>query len=161
MLVTMSATSRLHQHPWVVQQHSLCSDSAPVSKDYASVLNVDLAKACLLAILQVLITDDDIILQGESLYDTLSRYFVAPEMRVMPQSFWDDGHWNGFKIKLTVTASEVHHKLAQSTMELQHCIVNKASGTSCSSLSSFIHQHWCICHTFVSPSSKLLCAMHL
>ena len=57
------------------------------------------------AILQVQVTDDDIRLQGESLHDTLSMYFVAPEMNLMPPSFWEDAHWNGFKMKLKVSAS--------------------------------------------------------
>lgn len=86
------------------------------------VLSVDLAEACLLAILQVQVTDNDIKLQGESLHDTLSRYFVAPEMRLMPQSFWDDGHWNGFKMKLKVTASRVQLKFAQSYAQLSRNI---------------------------------------
>ena len=113
---------------------------------------MDLAEACLLAILQVQVTDNDIKLQGESLHDTLSRYFVAPEMRLMPQSFWDGGHWNGFKMKLKVTASRVQLKRSVicATKPQHHIVINHVEP----------HASSAYCLTLLSPSSKSPFAMH-
>lgn len=119
-----------------------------MSKDCAIATSMDLAEASLLAILQVQVTDDDIRLQGESLHDTLSRYFVAPGMNLMPKSFWDDGDWNGFQMKLKVKASSHCCRLRQEHATTLHAnirsvicpakcnlkIVNKAFGASCNSL---------------------------
>lgn len=52
--------------------------------------------------LQVEITDSDIKLQGDSLVEYLDRYFVAPEMNLLPQEYWTEAGWTEFEMKLKV-----------------------------------------------------------
>ena len=97
-----------------------------MSEDCAVLFGVDLAEASLLVVLQVQVTDDDIRLQGESLHDTLSRYFVAPEMKLMPQSFWEDAlEWfpdeaegNSFITLLQTSLTVCKHTLSHLPREL-------------------------------------------
>ncbi|KAL3142162.1 hypothetical protein ABBQ38_002520 [Trebouxia sp. C0009 RCD-2024] len=53
--------------------------------------------------LQVEITDSDIKLQGDSLVEYLDRYFVAPEMNLLPQEYWTEAGWTEFEMKLKVS----------------------------------------------------------
>lgn len=56
--------------------------------------------------LQVEVTDSDITLQGDSLVEYLDRYFVAPEMNLLPQEYWTEAGWTEFEMKLKVKVKQ-------------------------------------------------------
>ena len=45
-------------------------------------------------------TDDDIRMQGVSLSELLSKYFLHPGLCLLPDTYWKD--FKGFEIKLHV-----------------------------------------------------------
>lgn len=63
--------------------------------------------------LQVEVNNSDIKLQGDSLVEYLERYFVAPEMQLLPQKYWDDAGWAGFEMKVKVSLAFVIQAVGQ------------------------------------------------
>lgn len=53
-------------------------------------------------VFQVEVTKEAIRLQGDDLVEYLDRYFVAPEMGLLPPEYWTDAGWKGFEMKLKV-----------------------------------------------------------
>ena len=49
---------------------------------------------------QACVSDDDIKMQGVSLSELLAKYFLHPDLRLLPESYWKD--FKGFEIKLHV-----------------------------------------------------------
>lgn len=49
---------------------------------------------------QVQVTTDDIILQGDSLREYLSTYFVDPRMKLLEESYWSDAGYAGYEMRL-------------------------------------------------------------
>lgn len=54
-------------------------------------------------LLQVVVTNNDINLQGDSLSHFLSKYFVHPDMKLLPDKYWQDAEYHGFVMNLKVS----------------------------------------------------------
>lgn len=102
------------------------------------------------ASMQADVSNDDIKMQGVSLTELLSKYFLHRSSRLLPEAYWRD--FRGFDIKLHV--SIILTSQCQKTKGLLHCMA-ASSMHGLVARNNCIPKPWCLiagpvsCHTWL------------